>query len=55
VTREGTKGEGWGSAAWHDMMPVHSRVLEEEVNTPTEALLLYKLGSLLPPVGPELK
>jgi len=55
VTREGAAGERWGSAAWHDMMPVNSRVLEEEVNTPTVARLLQKLGSLLPPVGPELK
>jgi len=55
VTGQGGAGEGWGSAVRHDMMSVNSHVLDEEVNTPTVARLFEKLGSLLPPVGPELK
>jgi len=39
----------------HDMMPVNSHVLDEEGNTPAVARLIEQLGSLLPPVGPELK
>jgi len=55
MTGQGGAGEGWGSAERHDMMPVNSHVLHEEVNTPTVARLFEKLGSLLPPVGPELE
>jgi len=55
VTGLGGAGEGWGSAVMHEMMPVNSHVLDEEGNTPTAARLIKKLGSLLPPVAPELK